>query len=62
MWGDADEVTLAGSDVIVHVATVEWELGGPDKRSTIRPDVPTALTWADHRRDIDRALWNALSH
>lgn len=62
MWGDADEVTLPDSAVTVHVATVEWELGGPDKRSTIRPDVPTALTWADHRRGIDRALQKALTH
>ena len=61
MWGDATEVALAHSGIALHVATIEWELGGPDKRPMIKPDVATPVTWADHRLGIDRALRTALS-
>lgn len=56
MWGDADEFTLPESGIVLHVATVKWELGGRDWRPMIKPDVAVPLRWSDYRGGKDQAL------
>ena len=60
MWGDAREVVLPGTGVVVHVATRLWELGGVDLRSTVPVDVQVPVTWADWSAGRDPAHERAL--
>jgi hypothetical protein len=56
-YGDADELTLPSSGIVVDVATLlEVGVAADDARSTIIPTLPAITTFADWAARIDRPL------
>ncbi len=62
LYGDARTATLPNSRVEVRISSRYWEIGGPDDtRETIEPDIPVAVTSADHFGGLDPVLEAALA-
>jgi hypothetical protein len=64
LWADVNWITLRHLPIPMRVAvsTTYWEMSEPDDpRLTIPPDVPVAVTAADHFEHRDPALVAALA-
>lgn len=62
-YGDATEITLPSSKIVVSVATLYWQDMGPlDQRDASVPDVAVGLTSEDYARGRDPVLEAALHY
>ncbi len=60
LWGDAREVRLPHSGLVVHIATRTWEFAPEDDSLAVEPDVSIPVRWSDYAADRDATLEAAL--
>ena len=61
LWGDAREVRLPHSGLVVHIATRTWEFAPDDDGLAVEPDERIPVRWSDYAAGTDAALEAALA-